>query len=254
MMTRRLLGAAIASLALVATHVSPAAASNPGAASVDPADVARDLLAEAPLPNVQIRMNPALGLVAVPAWFWIEGYDGGPITVSRTIEVLPGPPVTGGGGDDSDPFEGLPPECRLPENWLAYGFGKGEVPRFVMGGMQPLDPSAADPSSDGGGQPSTVSVTVEVVLHGTRYAWSFGDGAGLVTTSLGQPYPLQSDIQHVYERSSLGQAPGYPVRVTVEFAAEYRVNGGPPQALPARSQVFETAYRVQEVQSILGAR
>jgi hypothetical protein len=60
-----------------------------GAASapvvVDPRVVAMAVLQRIPLPNVVIRMNPSLGLVAMPGWFWGEGYNGEPFGGSATV-------------------------------------------------------------------------------------------------------------------------------------------------------------------------
>src|SRR5581483_612033 len=179
-----------------------------GGASTDPREVALDALAHVPLPNIQIRMNPSLGLVALPGWFWVEGYNGQPFGTSRTVEV--------------------PPEVGP------------EVPVDVV----PAD----DPRRRGS------SFTVEVRVWASRYEWSFGDGAGLVTQSLGKPYPAESDITHTYEHSSLLFPGGFPVRLTVEYRAEYRVNGGAPQPLPPVRRTYEAGYRVQEVQPVLTNR
>lgn len=51
----------------------------PGGPSVDPLTLARGLLDQIPLPTIRLRFNPDTGLVALPSWFWIEGYDGEPI-------------------------------------------------------------------------------------------------------------------------------------------------------------------------------
>lgn len=188
----------------------PAQASLPGgnANSTDPREVALDALGHQPLPNAQIRMNPALGLVAMSAWFWVEGYDGSSFGTSRTVEV--------------------PPEVG------------SDVPVAVV--------PANDPRRQGS------SFTVEVRLSPTRYAWSFGDGSGMVSETLGAAYPAQSDIQHSYEFSSLQFPGGFPVRLTIDFAAEFRVNGGAPEALPTIQRTYESGYRVQEVQPVLTNR
>lgn len=176
--------------------------------STDPREVALDALGHVPLPNLQLHMNPALGLVAMPGWFWVEGYDGQPFGTSRTVVIPPevGPEV---------PFE------EVPED---------------------------DPRRQAS------SFTVEVRVWPSRYDWSFGDGASLVTHSLGKPYPAESEIQHTYEYSSLQFPNGFPVRLIVEFSAEFRVNGGPPQGLPPIRQTYEAGYRVQEVQTVLTSR
>lgn len=175
---------------------------------VDPREIALGVLRRLPLPDIQIRVNPALGLVALPGWFWVEGYDGEPFGASQSVNV---PPAVG-----------------------------PEVPSDAV--------PAGDPRRRGN------SVTVEVQLRPSRYEWSFGDGATLMSQSLGKPYPTQSDIQHTYEYSSLQSPNGFPVRLLVEFTAQYRVNGGAPQALPPLRRAYETSYRVQEAQPVLTGR
>jgi hypothetical protein len=149
--------------------------------SVDPATVAAELRDQVPVPNIAIGVNPTTGLVAVPSWFWIEGYDGAPIVASDTL------------GD----------------------------------------------------------VTVEVEITPAGYRWSFGDGATLETTTLGQAYPQESDIRHTYEQSSLGVGGSFAVTVKITFSARYRVNGGPWQPLEPITRSFTAAYPVQQLQSIL---
>lgn len=53
--------------------------------SVDPASVAAELRDHVPVPDVGVGVNPATGMVAMPSWFWVEGYDGAPIRTSRTL-------------------------------------------------------------------------------------------------------------------------------------------------------------------------
>jgi hypothetical protein len=55
---------------------------SPGGAVRDPADVARELRDRIPIPRVTVDINPGRGLVGVESWFWIDGYDGRPITNS----------------------------------------------------------------------------------------------------------------------------------------------------------------------------
>jgi hypothetical protein len=177
------------------------------ATSTNPRDVAVSILRQVPLPSLDIRMNPSLGLVAVPGWFWVEGYDGQPFGTTQTVR--------------------LPPEV-----------GPG-VPIDVV------------PASDPRRRPS--SYTVQVRVSPSRYDWSFGDGMTVTTQSLGKAYPAESDIKHVYEYSSLRHPGGFPVRLAVEFAAQYRVNGGPAEVLPPVRRTYEASYRVQEAQSVLAA-
>jgi hypothetical protein len=169
-----------------------------GGGGLDPREVALDILARIPLPELRVRANPGLGLVAVPSWYWVEGYDGAGFGEARTVTIPP---------------------------------------------ANPLDPN------DRG-----TSFTVEVRAQGSRYDWSFGDGRGMTTRSLGRPYPAESDIQHTYQHSSLPFAAGFPVRVTAEYRAEFRVDGGAPQALPAVRRTYGSDFRVQEIQPVLVQR
>jgi hypothetical protein len=180
----------------------------PGGGGRDPRDVALDILAHVPLPDIKVRMSPALGLVALPSWYWVEGYDGQPFGASRTIDI--------------------PPEVSAQVPFT-------EVP-------------ADDPRRNGR------SFTVEVQLEGTRYDWNFGDGAGLTTHSLGTPYPAESDLKHTYEFSSLRHAEGFPIRVTAEYSAAFRVDGGSWQGLRTVRRTYGGSFRVQEIQTVLVAR
>lgn len=60
--------------------------------SMTPGDVAEHLRDEIPMPKVNVRINPDVGLVGAESWFWIEGYSGEAITNStdafgRAVEV-----------------------------------------------------------------------------------------------------------------------------------------------------------------------
>ncbi len=176
--------------------------------STDPREVALSALGHVPLPNIQVRANPALGLVNLAGWFWVEGYDGRPFGIERHVTV------------------------------------PAEVADDVPATDVPLDDPRRQPTH----------YTVEVKIWPSQYEWDFGDRQHLETHSLGKPQPAESDIQHTYEHSSLGLPNGFPVRLTVTFEAEYRVNGGAAQALPSFHQTYEYGYRVQEMQAILTRR
>lgn len=149
--------------------------------AVDPVSVALELLNHLPIPDIAIEANPSTGLVALPSWFWIDGYDGTAISSSDSL-----------GG-----------------------------------------------------------VTVDVEVQPLHYRWSFGDGTIAETTSLGQRYPDESDIQHVYEQSSLAAGGAYSITVEVTFAAQYRVNSGDWEALDPITRSFSNDYPVQQLQSVI---
>lgn len=58
--------------------------SEPGgpARRLDPRDIALRMRDEIPVPGAGIEINPARGLVGAESWFWVQGYDGRPITDS----------------------------------------------------------------------------------------------------------------------------------------------------------------------------
>jgi hypothetical protein len=175
---------------------------------IDPRDVALDLLSQIPLPDLEIRANPSLGLVGMPSWFWVDGYSGEPFGDSLTVSLSP-PTAPEDSEDEAAPNDAV---------------------------------------SD------STSFTVEVQVRPSTYEWSFGDGTSLVANSLGKPYPDESDIQHTYEHSSLLFPDGFPVQLKIEFLAEYRVDGGASEELPAILRTYQSTFSVQEMQPVLTGR
>jgi hypothetical protein len=96
-------------------------------------------------------------------------------------------------------------------------------------------------------------VTVEVELIPESYRWRFGDGSSLETSSLGRPYPEQSDVSHTYESSSLTAGGAYEVVVEITLDARYRVNGGPWLPLDPIVRLFSSDYPVRQLQAVLSS-
>ena len=94
---------------------------------------------------------------------------------------------------------------------------------------------------------------VEVEITPTGYRWSFGDGASLYTHSVGRAYPAESDIRHLYERSSHGAGGAFSVRLRITWSARYSENGGPWLPLEPISLTYTRSYPVQQLQSVLTA-
>ena len=53
---------------------------------VDPELVRRSAFRIVGLPGISVGANPDVGLVAMPAWFWVRGYSGGTLTGSETLD------------------------------------------------------------------------------------------------------------------------------------------------------------------------
>lgn len=57
-------------------------------AGVDPAAIAASVLGIVPLPPIAVGANPGVGLVALPSWFWVDGYDGSTLRGSRSLGLI----------------------------------------------------------------------------------------------------------------------------------------------------------------------
>ena len=60
----------------------------PPLAAVDPVAIAAEVLGIVPLPPIRVGANPGVGLVAMPSWFWIDGYDGRRLSGSRAVGLI----------------------------------------------------------------------------------------------------------------------------------------------------------------------
>ncbi len=68
----------------------PAVAAAPpsGGGGPDPRDIAMDIRGHVPLSDIQIGVNPSpAGIVAIPSWYWVKGYDGQAFGASRTVDI-----------------------------------------------------------------------------------------------------------------------------------------------------------------------
>jgi hypothetical protein len=99
--------------------------------------------------------------------------------------------------------------------------------------------------------PPALGQTLVVQATPTDYVWNFGDGsAPLTTTSLGQPYPRQSDITHTYRAMNAD----YQVQVTFNFNVRYQVNGGAWVNLQPIQRSATANYQVGQVRTIIVSR
>jgi hypothetical protein len=212
-------------------------ASLPPHQSLDPRALALKMAAQLPPPDLRIGMNPLKGMVAVPTWFWVEGYDGGTLSQSETVleshanchfvveRDAEGHPIL-----DDDGRPRAHPDCTI----------------------------------------QTTTFVVDVRLWPNRFAWDFGDkhgreiactGQGDCGDALGQPFvdtAHPSPIQHPYRWSSLGvngAQDAYTIKLGITFAADYRVgvsgSTGSWQRLPDRLLTWTTSHQVQEAQAVL---
>jgi len=111
---------------------------------------------------------------------------------------------------------------------------------FWLGGGSP---KMADATASAGGLTVTVRATLIDV------AWDFGDGSRFDSgTDLGQAYPAQSDVQHVYQTDTYGRPAGYLLSASLTFSVKYSVNGGPWLDLGTKSKAYSRSYAVNQLQ------
>ena len=146
----------------------------PGA-SVDPASIAAELRDQVLVPDITVGVNPEVGLVAMPAWFWVEGYDGSPI---RTSETLGGTTV----------------EVEITPTNYGWSFGDGAAISTLSLGLP--YPQASDirhtyeqsSLSAGGAFSVTVEISFSVRYRVDGGAWQSLDAISRAFTAA---YPVQ---------------------------------------------------------------
>jgi hypothetical protein len=190
------------------------------------------------LPSLRVDMNPRRGMVAVPTWFWVEGYDGGVINLTDNLQLSH-------------------QECHR------------EADRDEGGAVQ-LD-GGGEPATHTACRTIVDVLTVEVRAWPRTFWWDFGDHNGQTVAcpeiaacaaGIGRPYTdafTPSPIAHAYRWSSLGangEADAYEIGLRVTFGAQYRfsVNGGSRNGwvgLDDRDLTWSAQHQVQEAQAVL---
>ena len=206
--------------------------------STDPRQIARAMFDQMDMPSLRLGMNPQLGMVAVPTWFWVEGYDGDVIPLTDNLVLTH-------------------EECHRVANRDANGLLQLDA------NGTPLTHEECRTLSD--------TMTVEVRVWSRTFAWSFGDDNGTTIScpdatacpaGVGQPYTdprSPSPIAHAYRWSSLGAngvADAYTIGLRITFGAQYRfsTNGGSLngwQGLGDRDLSWTATHKVQEAQAVL---
>ena len=143
--------------------------------SVDPANIAAELRDQVLVPDITVGVNPDVGLVAMPAWFWIEGYDGSPINMSETLG-------------------GTTVEVEITPTNYAWSFGDGATMNTVSLGRPYPQASDIGHSSEqsslsaGGAFPVTVEISFSVRYRIDGGAWQPLDP---ISRSFTAAYPVQ---------------------------------------------------------------
>jgi len=191
-----------------------------------------------PPPDLRIRMNPGKGMVNVPTWFWVEGYDGGALSQTQTV---------------------------LQQETVCH-----TVADRGPGGLAVLGEDGR-PHTHQECHTTDTTFVVDVRLSPDHYTWDFGDnhsqafpcgGTADCPDALGAPFVdslHESSVRHPYVWSSLGvngAADAYAIKLAINFTAQYRVsiNGndqGGWHALSDRQLTWSASHQVQEAQAVL---
>lgn len=111
------------------------------------------------------------------------------------------------------------------------------------------------------GEPIATTVTapwgeaIQLELTLDEVTWSFGDGTPTMTADLGQPYPRESSVQHVYtDRSTSRDAPdgAHEVSAQVRITVRYWYQGEGPFSVPALEHTHEAQVVVRQLQAVIG--
>jgi len=107
-----------------------------------------------------------------------------------------------------------------------------------------LSGSAAMPDAVASSGPLTVRVRARLA----GVSWEFGDGLGYDSQGLGQAYPAQSDVQHLYQTDTYRLSSGYSVVAVLRYLVTYSVNGGPWMTLGVKTRPLSQQYLVYQLQ------
>jgi hypothetical protein len=163
---------------------------------IDPWSLALSAESEAPAPPITLKSNPDPGMVAIPSWFWVQGYDGQVITHSKTQHAS---------HTECRLLNGVP-DCRTVDDSVtvtvhlkpvsyAWDFGDGRA-----GSRRTFSPSV------GLGRPYTDP------LHESPVNWSYEfDSRDFVN---GFPIKLTISFAGTFEANGSGSQPLRPRDVT----------------------------------------
>ncbi len=168
-----------------------------------------------PLPKLALHANPERGLVRVPTWLWADGgeYTGGPVSGVASVDL---------------PWS---------HDWDTCS----------------TDETAQETSCEHHHEAGSYHLSLMVRFRPGRYVWSFGDRSRLDTGSLGQPYPAESDVQHIFRDTSLGQAQNaYTIALDIDWVGDWSVSGDAEGqgGLSGRQTAFTLPYAVREAQAV----
>jgi hypothetical protein len=188
--------------------------------------------------------GPIPGQAACPSG-QIGYYVYGP--AGQLVSTICVPDTTASGSVPPGPIGALAEQASSQQPWpnlvvaMNPGTGVTGLPSwFWLGGG-----SATIPPATASAGPLTVTVQATLI----DVIWAFGDGTGYDSgSSLGRPYPQQSDVSHNFQADTFSVPGGYSVTATLRFAVSYSVNGGPWTRMGTKARLYSQQYQVNQVQ------
>jgi len=162
-----------------------------------------------------------------------------------TTVCVPNP--TPGGGGPAGPALGLAQQASSQQPWANLVVSMNPATAvtglpswfWLAGGSGAIPPASATAGP--------LTVTVRATL--TDVVWDFGDGTEYDSgSSLGQAYPQQSDVSHVYQADTFSIPGGYLVAVSLRYDVSYSVNGGAWTFMGIKARVYSQRYQVNQIQ------
>jgi hypothetical protein len=170
-----------------------------------------------------------------------------------TAPAVPLPPVD----IHVNPVHGV---VHVPDWYWASGYdGSPESAtrdyslHWSLPGPPIIDPVTGAVIGHGPGRSGDYHISVTVNYQPSRYRWDFGDGTVIDTSSLGQPFPVTSDVQHSYNLSSLLQPNQmYTYRLIVDWSGSWRVTGDATGSgtLEPRLSIVTAQQEMREVEQL----
>lgn len=111
------------------------------------------------------------------------------------------------------------------------------------------------------GTPITTTVTapwgdsIDLRLTLADVEWNFGDGSPPLHGGLGEPYPAESTVRHLYTHRSTGPSNpegAYELRATITIAVDYWYAGAGPTPVAPLEITHVAPVTVRQLQAVIG--
>jgi hypothetical protein len=92
---------------------------------------------------------------------------------------------------------------------------------------------------------------VVVELEIEEVTWDFGDGSGATASGMGESYPQESSVRHVYTHTSADRG-DYGVTAEVGITGRWWFGAEGPWEVPAVTVSLRAEHEVRQIQAVIG--